>query len=463
MNNSKRKLKILQVGWGWPPKQSGGAIMYTKALCGELAKRGHEVYYFYTGDQNLFPISYLTQKKEDNINIIELVNSPNFYNTKFNDSTSELSNKIIERKFIKVLSQIEPDIVHFQNFPGICASLATLAKEKGCIVVNSMHNYIPICPVGELFNYETSKICDLKKCSNCYKKATKKQKIKEKIFLSFEHVLSKEIQSSVYELSAIFTGKAKVGIPDNTSKSFSLEKTKTDRLNYFSSVLKNVDLNLAVSSMVKKIFSRYLDIPESKIMVNHVGTEMQDVAKAATKKNRSIVTFIFLGSLAEHKGFQNLLKAFKQLDQDKTQLLVYAPIVNDYKNKKVILEKKYSIKFQGPYKLSDLPKILSKADVGIVPPIWHDNAPRIVFEMQSANLPIIASNVGGMSDFVIDNKNGFIFQFDDCGDLQRKMQNFIDNHSLLDSFSNHIRPVKTIAQNAKEIEAIYHSLISNGQ
>lgn len=462
MNSQKKKLKILQVGWGWPPRQTGGAIYYTRTLCNKLSDMGHDVSYFYSGDQNLIPFTYIRRNKEKKIKLFEMVNSPNQYETKYNDSQNELQNHIMERCFKKVLKEVSPDIVHFQNFAGICASLVKVASDSGSVVINSMHNYIPICPIGEMFNYETNKICDLNSCTNCYKNKLITNRYINTIIVLVAKVASPRIKDVVRKLSFFRQDKPLVKVPANKVNSY--EKEKNKRLSYFKDMLNLADMNLAVSKIVRDIYINYLRIDSGKVIVCHVGNEEAEkiqpesdlVHSDSVHKDGETTKFVFLGSLAPHKGFQNLLKAFKLIDQSKATLFVYAPISKEYEQIQSTLEKRYSIKFMGGYKLDELSKILSRCDVGIVPPVWHDNAPRVVFEMQSAGLPIIASNVGGMSDFVLDQKNGLIFQYDDPSDLAAKLNIFISEHYLIEEYGRNIIPGKTVSQHVAEIEAIYY-------
>ena len=46
---------------------------------------------------------------------------------------------------------------------------------------------------------------------------------------------------------------------------------------------------------------------------------------------------------------------------------------------------------------------------------------RISVEAQSMELPIIASNIGGSKETIIDNKTGFLFKSGDANDLAEKI------------------------------------------
>jgi glycosyltransferase involved in cell wall biosynthesis len=60
---------------------------------------------------------------------------------------------------------------------------------------------------------------------------------------------------------------------------------------------------------------------------------------------------------------------------------------------------------------------------------------------------------------VRDGVNGFLFTPGDAKDLLSKMRLFIEDRSLLERLRANIGPVKSIEENAQELEAIYQELI----
>ena len=150
-----------------------------------------------------------------------------------------------------------------------------------------------------------------------------------------------------------------------------------------------------------------------------------------------------------------------RLNQDKCCLIVWAPLNPVYSNLKQKIERNNNIQFKGAYNYNKLDEILNEIDVGIVSPIWHDNAPQIVFEFFSKGIPIISSNLGGMSDFVKDNVNGFIYEYNNINALKEKMQKIINNPNLIIQFNKKIKKMKSIHTHVKEIENIYLNLMQN--
>ena len=68
----------------------------------------------------------------------------------------------------------------------------------------------------------------------------------------------------------------------------------------------------------------------------------------------------------------------------------------------------------------ELYKYQSIADFAIVPSVWNEPAGLVVLEAQAAGLPVVASNVGGIPEFLCK----------DAGILVDRNENYIDNLSI---------------------------------
>jgi glycosyltransferase involved in cell wall biosynthesis len=59
-----------------------------------------------------------------------------------------------------------------------------------------------------------------------------------------------------------------------------------------------------------------------------------------------------------------------------------------------------------------------------------------IIESMSAGLPNIVSNVGGNSEAVINNYNGFVIEYNNIYHLQKSIQELLTNSNLRNKFSN---------------------------
>ena len=84
----------------------------------------------------------------------------------------------------------------------------------------------------------------------------------------------------------------------------------------------------------------------------------------------------------------------------------------------------------------------------------------MIFEAFAAGVPVVATDLGGMSEFVRHGKDGLLFGLEDPGDLARQLRRLIEEPGLLDSLRAGIEPVKTVHENVDELEALYGGLLA---
>ena len=75
------------------------------------------------------------------------------------------------------------------------------------------------------------------------------------------------------------------------------------------------------------------------------------------------------------------------------------------------------IRFAGGIPNERIPERLARIDVQVVPSIWYENAPLTIYSAQAAGVPVVASDLGGMSEVVGDEENGLLFEPGDAADL----------------------------------------------
>ncbi len=106
---------------------------------------------------------------------------------------------------------------------------------------------------------------------------------------------------------------------------------------------------------------------------------------------------------------------------------------------------------------------MANIDVLLVPSIWLENAPLVIQEAFLSKTPVIASRIGGIPELVTDGINGLLLNPGDIKDLKEKIEYIIRNPEVIKKFKESIPEVKSIEENAKEMEEIYIRLIANSK
>ena len=94
----------------------------------------------------------------------------------------------------------------------------------------------------------------------------------------------------------------------------------------------------------------------------------------------------------------------------------------------------------------------------MVPSVWWDNGPQTVFESLTCGVPVLGAELGGIPDSITHGVNGLLFRGNDRFDLARRLAEVVREPAMLDRMRANVRPGKSIASHAVEMETMYQSL-----
>ncbi len=119
--------------------------------------------------------------------------------------------------------------------------------------------------------------------------------------------------------------------------------------------------------------------------------------------------FGFFGTVRPNKGLEVLVRAIEHLSPEvrkRSQFIIRAH-GGDWNFRKR-MAKYPEVNFLGGYDLIQLIASAGEYDVGVLPHIWFDNSPLVMWEHLHAGKPIIAARLGGAADTIkpIDNPEG---------------------------------------------------------
>jgi glycosyltransferase involved in cell wall biosynthesis len=113
----------------------------------------------------------------------------------------------------------------------------------------------------------------------------------------------------------------------------------------------------------------------------------------------------------------------------------------------------------GRYDHQEVGRVLSAVDVVVVPSIWYEDAPLVIREAFLAGKPVVTAAFGGMQEWVEDGVNGLLFRQRDVGDLRQKLARFSADPDLVERLSRNCPVVKSISEDAREMEERYRALV----
>ena len=87
--------------------------------------------------------------------------------------------------------------------------------------------------------------------------------------------------------------------------------------------------------------------------------------------------------------------------------------------------------------MEDMPELYQKSDISVIPTIACEGLALGCLESMSSGLPVIASNVGGLTDAVIDGYNGLVWD-PNYDSLTEKIRE-LEDPTLREKFGRHGR------------------------
>ena len=444
-------MRILQVVHGFPPESRAGVELYTYGLAKELSKR-HEVHVVYPSATPRTKGYSANKYDSDILNLVEHVIRKDNRQLSFlglkapvNLKHTYIDNSIY-REFEILLDETAPDIVNFQHLINLSASLIELVKERRIPAVLTLHDFWFICPRINLLksDYSVCKGPDIQSgnCFKCYSTARAESKAEAWVKYGIPRGISKAL-SKAYGLTVTTV---------TNSGDF---KQRQERM---KPLLLMVDKLIAPSRFLRNIFIQY-GIPGDRIIYSSNGYDLS-AFEGFKKKEKDRLVFGFAGGVAKHKGVHVLVEAFNKVENENVELIIYGtydPKSNYFKELQSMIRND-NIKFMGRY--TDVREPYSNVDVLVVPSICYENCPLVIQEAFISKTPVIASNVGALPEFIQHDKTGLLFQVGNPQDLYEKIKVIIENPRLIEAFKSNIKSVKTIQEQAIEIEEIYRSVLT---
>lgn len=148
------------------------------------------------------------------------------------------------------------------------------------------------------------------------------------------------------------------------------------------------------------------------------------------------VTLLFVGQLEGFKGIIFLIKALKQIKPQNWQLLIVGS-GGAQKSIEQLVDQDSRFKLLGRVNQDQLINHYRQADLTIVPSLCYENSPKVIDESLVANVPVIAADIGGVSEIVKDDYNGFTF-------APGNEKNLIE---VLEHFLNHPQNIEALRKN----------------
>lgn len=223
---------------------------------------------------------------------------------------------------------------------------------------------------------------------------------------------------------------------------------------------------IAVSRQMKQDIQEVYQIDGDKIEVIHNGIDTDKYRKKEDpelieKYNIKKPFVLFIGRLTRQKGIFTLLKAARYINAN-VVFITGKPDTVDIEMEFSSEVKKLdnSIWINKMLTEDEIISFYSEADVFVCPSIYEPFG-IINLEAMSCSTPVVASNVGGIKEIVVDNQTGFLVPPAKPYMLSEKINHLLENYELRKKFGKQGRALVEKKFSWKNIAKITYNFYKN--
>jgi len=451
-------MKILLTTHQFLPHFSSGTEILTFKTAKELQALGHEVHVFtgYPAQVEMTDDERFDSYVHDGIPVERFHHACVPMGGQSNVIEAEYNCSFFGEYFRKYLLKLKPDIVHFFHLGRLSASAIDVCSELNIPMVFTPTDFWFVCFMNQLRLTDHSLCCGPDRnrlnCLRHYIRLTQSQEIQSKV----DKIPNIVLGPIVWSIKKGFFG----------SKWYSpYVKALVDRTDFLMSRLNKINRVLVPTRIMEKVLKE--NGLNSRISIfSPFGIDTVETVKKVKTYDGGTLRIGFIGTLYEHKGPHILLKALKLIHDAPVSVKLYGKLDDfpDYVSElRDIASDDKRVTFCGTFPNNEIGNIFESLDVLVVPSIWYENTPLVMYSAQASGCIVIASDVGGISEVIHHQENGLLFKPGDVDGLASCIKALLSDAGMLQRLSSNAKQPKSIVNYAREVDETYVSVINESK
>jgi len=202
-------------------------------------------------------------------------------------------------------------------------------------------------------------------------------------------------------------------------------------------IIKNAGAVITLTEDMKKemtkIYKRDISVIPNGLDIKKFNNLSKENIRRVMNISNDEKIIIFVGRLHPVKGVEYLIEAMEHIRQNdvKTKLIIVGDGTERERLEKLV--KKFdltkNVLFVGRISNEDIPKYMTLSDVLVLPSL-KEGFPNILLEAMASGLPVIATNIGGISEIIKNGENGFLVEPKNSKAIAEKILSLFENNEL---------------------------------
>jgi glycosyltransferase involved in cell wall biosynthesis len=222
----------------------------------------------------------------------------------------------------------------------------------------------------------------------------------------------------------------------------------------------------ATSKMLASTTAELTGVPD-KVTVIPFGVDLLSFRERTASSQKMEITIGIVKTLLPKYGVEYLIRAFslveKQFRNLNLMIVGGGPLRDNLQRLAQELGCVEKVYFVGQVPYSRVPEYLSKMDIFVVPSVDESESFGVAaVEASACGLPVVASNVGGLPEVVLDNKTGLLVPPRDPFAIAEAIIYLIENPGMRERFGKCGRELVmknySWQENAQRMENLYKEI-----
>jgi len=362
---------------------------------------------------------------------------------------------VAAHNFKQILHKEKPDILHLHAFSrAVSHLLVREAQLQGIPVIFTYHTPTVSCQRGTLLRWG-NEICDgrvdVSLCSSCVLKM---------------HGVPRWIGKGINHLPRIVESSAeKLGLKGAALALLQMPKLISSRDAAFKQMTNGVDHIVAVANWVRDLLV-INGVSSEKVTLCRQGLcHSRNPTRPFTSEKENALRIAFFGRMNPTKGVDMLIKALHEAPELEIKLDIFGVVQGLEDERYASSNKKLArfdsrISFRDPVAPEQVVSMLGHYDLVAVPSQWLETGPMIVLEAFAAGVPVIGSNLGGVSELVTEGVDGLLLQPDSVQAWADALRVCCRDRGLLQLLKSGISSPRTMSTVAEEMKLLYERVLA---
>lgn len=449
-------MRILLTVHQFLPDFHAGTEILTFDVAKALLARGHEVSVFtgHPAPHGLDDGRRFDRYTHDGIQVERFHHTHEPMGGEINVAALEYNNLFFAAYFRDYLTRVKPDLVHFFHLQRLSASAIDVCHELGIPMVFTATDFWLVCPTNQLL---------LPNRALCTGPDPHGVNCLRHVVALTQPPLARACLDLVPDvLVGAMIRAINTGIFPRHDRAFYV-RALSARPRFMKSRVNRMDRVTVQTRLMEDVLTKN-GLSKAKIIFLPFGINTDGLSRRNPATAGNALRAGFIGTLYEHKGAHILLEAMRLLPADlPIEVRVYGN-PNEFPEYAARLRQIAAddrrVAFCGTFPNSDIGDVFSSLDVLVAPSIWYENTPLVIYSAQACGCPVIASNLGGMSEAVAHEENGLLFEAGNASELARAIRRLADDRTLLRKLAQKARKPKSIAEYAAELENVYTEILA---